>query len=472
MRILIKSLFFITLLALTSCESLVDNINENPNDLTVADVNAELFLTGAELANTVAQAGHLNRISGMWSGQLVGYSSLYSNIYGYSISTAESVSAWSRVYIGVVPNVRHIREVAPDDKLLVGISKVLEAHAIGTIASICGDVPYSEIVNEAIPDPKFDNQKSVFTAVIGLLNEAFADLGSAVSRSLPEDIYFNGDAGKWLEAAHTLQARYFLQMKDYNKALSAAQGGISSADGTLKFIPRGDPANAEGDKNLFWMILEGSRSGDIGNDGSFLMDLIDPSNTLSRNNAKTDETGRFAYYTIDESSGSPNQGIIEEFEPQNLISYQENQLILAECVARGGDFNGALGHLNDLRAWLNTGAFLNANFAGETVKYEAYDATDFDNGGIENLNGMDPMRALLREIIEERYVSGFGTYMPFNDARRLRKSDSDIALPIPLNTTAATQQPERLPYSDDELNANSNGPSDDPGIFQKTEVNQ
>lgn len=472
MRILIKSLLFIALLSLTSCEGLVDNINENPNDLTVSDVDAELFLTGAMLANTVAQLGHLNRISGMWSGQLVGYSSLYSNIYGYSISTAESVSTWSRIYIGVVPNVRHIRKIVPDDKLLVGISKVLEAHAIGTAASLFGDVPYSEINNEAIADPKFDSQKSVFTAVIALLDEAIADLGSAVSRSMSVDIYYNGDAGKWLEATHTLQARYFLQMKDYSKALAAAQSGISSAGGNMKYIPRGDPANAEGDKNLFWTILEGSRSGDIGNDGSFMMSLIDPANTDSRNNSKTDETARFAYYAIDESSGSPNKGIIEEFEPQNLITFQENQLILAECAARGGDFDGALGHLNDLRAWLNTGEFLNANFAGEQLDYQPYDASDFENGGMENADGIAPMRALLREIIEERYVSGFGTYIPFNDARRLRKDDGDIALPIPLNTTAATQQPERLPYSDDELNANSNGPGNDPGIYQKTEVNQ
>ena len=159
-------------------------------------------------------------------------------------------------------------------------------------------------------------------------------------------------------------------------------------------------------------------------------------------------------------------------DPHQLISYEENQLILAETAARAGDFGGALNYLNDFRAWLNTGGRLNANFTDSTYLYEAYVAEDFDAGGMENADGIDATRALLREIVEERYVSGFGQFMPFNDARRLRKSDSDIAVPIPLNPGSTTQHPERMPYSDDELNANSNAPSEDPGIFSVTEVNQ
>ena len=189
-KILLLSLGLLTI----SCESLVDGINENPNELTLSDVDAELFLTGAMLANTVVQAGHLNRISGLYSGQLVGYSSLYSNIYGYSLSTAESVGAWSRVYIGVVPNVRHIRSIAPDDALLVGISKVLEAHAVGTLAILMGDVPYSQINREDVADPAFDSQRSVLEALVDLLDGAIDDLEKAVSRSLDADIYFDGDA--------------------------------------------------------------------------------------------------------------------------------------------------------------------------------------------------------------------------------------------------------------------------------------
>ena len=455
----------------TSCESLVEDINENPNALVLTDVNPELLLTGAMLANSVAQGGHLNRISNMWSGQLIGFSSLYSNIYGYNISAAESNGTWSRFYVGIVPNMRTMVEKAPADDLLVGIAKTLEAHAIGSAASLFGDVPYAEIFIEEIEDPKFDDQTAVFQAVISLLDEAIGALGQAPSRGLDQDIYFGGDADKWLAAAYTLKARYYMQLKDYGNAYAAAQNGISSDDGTMRYTPRGAVSNSEGDKNLFWTILEGSRTGDIGTGDSYLMQILEPGNAKSRNNAKTNETARFGYYTIDASGGQANSGIIEQFEPQRLVSYGENALILAEAAARTQDFDTALGHLNDHRAFLNGGGYLNANFIDSTFLYAPYEAADFAAGGMENTDGIDATRALMREIIEERYVTGFTMFMPFDDARRLRKSDSDIAVPIPFNVASASQQPERFPYADDELNANSNAPTD-PGIFAKTKVNQ
>jgi len=468
----IKFLSLVVIAGMISCESLVDDINDNPNRITADEVEPQLFLTGAMLANTVAQAGHLNRISGMWSGQLIGFTSLYSNIFGYSISSAESVSTWSRIYIGLVTNVRQIRNAAPDDRLLIGISKVLEAHGIGTIASLCGDVPYAEINNVEIEDPTFDSQVAVFNAVISLLDGAIGDLTAASSRSLSEDIYFQGDADKWLEAANTLKARYHLQMRDYGAAYSAALQGISSADGSMKYSPRGDASISEGDKNLFWTILEGARTGDIGTGDSHMMQMLDATSAIYRGNAKTDETARFGYYRIDQSGGSVNDGIVEQFEPHNLVTFQENLSILAEAGTRTVDFATGLGHLNELRQYLNTGDFLNASYNGMAFSYQDYVAADFAAGGMENMDNIDDTRALLREIIEERYLSGFGTYIPFNDARRLRNSDSDLVVPFPLNTTAATQYPERMPYSNDELNTNSNAPDEDPGIFTKTEVNQ
>lgn len=468
----IKAILLAVVVFFASCESLVEGINDNPNKILPEEIESDLFLTGAMLANTVAQGGHLNRIAGMWSGQLTGFTSLYSNIYGYNISTAESVSTWSRFYIGVVPNVRFIRESVPDDLLLVGICKVIEAHAMGSAASLFGDVPYSQIASDEFTDPVFDNQDEVFRAQISLLQSAVQDLSQATSRTLVEDIYFEGNAVAWREAANTLIARYYLQLKEYGNAYTAAQSGISSAANTMKYTPRGDAAIVEGDKNLFFTILEGSRAGDIGTGPSYMMGLLDPANATSRNNAKTNETARHGYFFINEASGRANLGMAEQFEPQNLVSYQENQLILAETGARTVDFSTGLGHLNDLRAYLNTGDFLNQAFDTLTFQYDAYVAADFDAGGIENADGIDPTRALLREIIEERYISGFMQFMAFNDARRLRKSDSDLSVPFPTNVTSATQHPERMPYSDDELNSNPNGPGQDPGIYSVTRVNQ
>ena len=457
-----------SMLMLTSCEMPTD-LNDNPNAITLQDVDANLFLNGAQLANIMIQNSHLNRITGMFSGQLVGYTSLYSNIYGYSLSTVESNDEWNGCYTGVLTNVRYVRDIVPDDKLLVGIAKVLEAHAVGTLAILMGDVPYSEVVSD-VEDPVFDTQGSVLTALTSLLDVAISDLESASTRSESYDLYYGGDKDKWIAAAYTLKARYALVQSDYASALTAANSGISSSDGDMNYIPRGDAAISEGDKNLFNAILSGSRTGDIGNNGSYLLELLNDTTATYRGNAKTNETARHNYYKIDETSGEGNLGVIERYEPMPMVTYFENQLIKAETAARtGGD---GLGYLNEYRAWLSSGGRLNATFNDSTILYGAYDNADFASGGMENSDGVSAGDALLREIIEERYVSGFGTYMPFNDHRRLRgDGETNLIPPFPLNTTAATAHVERVPYAQDELTSNSTQ-ADDPGLYAETEVNK
>jgi len=457
-----------SMLMLASCEIPTD-LNDNPNEITLQDVDASLFLNGAQLANIMVQNSHLNRITGMFSGQLIGYTSLYSNIYGYSLSTVESNDEWNGCYTGVLTNVRHIVEAVPDDKLLVGIAKVIEAHAVGTLAILMGDVPYSEAVNDAVEDPVFDSQLEVLAAVTTLLDGAISDLGSASSRPESYDIYYDGDKDKWLAAAYTLKARYALIQSNYSAALTAANMGISSSADDMNFIPRGDAAVSEGDKNLFNAILSGSRTGDLGNNGSYLLELLNDTTSAYRGNAKTNETARHNYYKIDETSGEGNLGVIERFEPMPMVTYSENQLIKAEAAARTGA--DGLGHLNDYRAWLASGGRLNATFNSDTtIQYDAYVSADFASGGMENSDGVSAETALLREIIEERYVSGFGTYMPFNDHRRLRgDGETDLIVPFPLNPGGSAHV-ERVPYAQDELTSNSNM-TEDPGLYAKTKVN-
>ena len=202
-----------------------------------------------------------------------------------------------------------------------------------------------------------------------------------------------------------------------------------------------------------------------------MLELLNDTTTAYRGNAKTNETARHNYYKIDETSGDANLGVIERFEPMPMVTYFENQLIKAEAAARtGGD---GLGYLNEYRAWLATGGRLNATYNDSAgILYDAYVADDFASGGMENTDGLSSADALLREIIEERYVSGFGTYMPFNDHRRLRGDGETNLIPsFPLNTTAATAHVERIPYAQDELTSNSTM-EDDPGLYVQTEVNQ
>ncbi len=184
----------LSLLILTSygCESLVEGINENPNEISSDNFEAGvLLLKGIELANVGNTLGHLTRIGGMWSGQTKGVALLYKSIYEYNLSAEETSTVWEHAYQGVVKQARLLREHTKDSPKAAqysGIAKVLEANTMGTLASLFGNVPYSEISNDAIADPKFDSQKEVFAQLQTLLDGAIADLAGATNSALPEDL--------------------------------------------------------------------------------------------------------------------------------------------------------------------------------------------------------------------------------------------------------------------------------------------
>jgi hypothetical protein len=466
-----KILLFFLIIIFMGCEELVDGVDKNPNSLTADQIVPSSVLPGAQVANVLVQAGHLMRISGLYSGQFIAYQSLYLNIYSYNLTAEESISTWERAYVNCLPQLRFIQEQSAGDGLLTGIAKVLEANLMGTVASYHGNVPYSQAVNSDFPDPVFDSQVSVFNSLIQLLDSGISDLNSGSSRSLSEDIYFGGDAEKWIAAANTLKARFYMYLREYGNAYAAAQNGISDPADDLLYVPTGEDGVA-GTKNTFWEIINGSRAGDMGHSGSFMESLLDPENPDSRNHAKTDETARANYYAIDETSAAGNLGAINENEPMPLITFRENHMILAEAGFRSQGASVGLQRLNEFRAYLRNGAWINSNFAGDPATYDDFVLEDFAPGGIENPDNIDQERALLREIMEEKYVSGYMSFLPFDDIRRWRKNDNDIAPDVPRNTPGASAHPERLPYSSNELTSNDNAPNPEPGIFAKTEVNQ
>lgn len=458
----IAYIFILCSLVFTSCE--YGDLNNNPNEPTQVPPN--LLITGTMLADISINASHIQRISGMWSGQYKGFQSVYGSMYNYNISTEESNSSWGYLYNGIIAQNKIIQENFANDKLIVGITKVIEAHSVGTAAANWGNIPYSEAVS-GIDDPKFDNQKEVFNQLQTLLESAISDLNSVSGYAMPEDIFFNGDKMKWVELAYTLKARYYMITKEYPLAYEAAKKGISSYQGSMMYNP---PGSTSGDQNLLFEFLSGSRSGDMGTEGTHLESMLKAGTANSRNNTKTNEEARQKYFYINKD-GSASKGVASASAPMPLVTYQENILTLAEATVRTKTFGEALGYLNNLRSFLASGNAFEKIDATDVLLYDAYDAVDFDAGGIENMDNVSAKKALLREIIEERYVSGFGTFMPWNDARRLRKSDSDVAVNFPLNTTSVTTYPERFQISQFELNSNNNAPAQ-VDIFTKTPVNE
>jgi hypothetical protein len=432
------------------------------------------------LANVAINQSHLQRIAGMWTGQYRGEISLYLGIYNYDISSQESTSAWSYLYNGMLKQFSEINKyyaingTDTEGQLIKGICKVLEANAVGTATSIWGDIPYSEAVNPAISDPAFDRQLTIYNALQTKLDEAIVLLSDPTTKNtLAEDIFFAGNKDKWKKTAYTLKARYYLETRQYALAYAAALNGISDYAGTMKFTP--PSTGLTGAENLLYRFMIGTRVGYLSVNNTFCRNLLDTQTsfpTISRRNAKTNEQARRNHLNAGSITGTGTTTIINgEFKPMDLVTYQENLLILAETGTRTVSFNEGLLQLNKVRTFLASADSFDKRAATDVKLYTAYVATDFANGGLENLDNINSTRALLREIIEERYVTGFGTFMPWNDARRLRKNEYDIAVKIPLNNTTASLHPERFLISQDEINTNSNAPTG-LTIFTPTQLNE
>ena len=463
---------------MAACQSIVSGLSEDPNNPT--DVAPELLLTTMQLGDVAVHEGHTARVAGIWSGYFTGIQQQYKDFQLYNAGASTFSLTWIGGYWLVLEHEKLIgdRAMPMNNRWLTGIAKVIKAHTAGTITACWGDVPYSQASdNEHYPDPVFDPQKEVYAQIQTLLSDAIDDLSSGQGSDPKDaDIFLKGNQAKWIAAAHTLKARFYMDVKDYENAYNEALLGIKSADGSV-LAPHN---TAFGSQNFY---SYGRSVTDITSQDAYITRLLDSDSDLYRGNIKTNETARFNYYftysllpngkkTIyrpNTLNTSNTKGIFATTASFSLITFQENLLILAETGLRTKGLATGLAHLNTHRQFLNTGGYLDPTYkAAGNFRYEPYAASDFAINGLLNKPGIAPEQALLKEILLERYVTFFGQKLGFNDLRRTQKETAGVKIPINIGD----KLPQRFIYSVEEINANSNAPFPIPGIFKVTQVNE
>jgi hypothetical protein len=256
---------------ISGCQRMVEGLDVSPNSPSAA--TPSLVLTGAQLANIQFQEGEVARLAGMWCGYFTGSDRQYISLYEYNTSAGDFDNAWSPIYPFVVKQARIIQRDAAkaNNRLVVGMAKVLEAHALGTATALWGDVPNTEAADvDKFPMPKYDGQLQVYTAVQTLLDAAIADLNagvvSAITSPGASDIYYQGNKAKWIAAAYTLKARYYMHTKEYAKAVTAATTGVTSPAGSML----GTHGSVFGSNfNTYYDFLQYNRPGYMTADGAF-----------------------------------------------------------------------------------------------------------------------------------------------------------------------------------------------------------
>jgi hypothetical protein len=455
---------------LSSCKKVVDGINTDPTN--PQDADAITMLTSVEVSNMVVQEGELARETGIWNGYFTGEQFQYQSLNQYLMIAQNFNDTWALIYATSLKNARLMKSKAyqTNNLRLVGVAQAIEANLMGTATALWGDVPFYQASNDKFPNPAFDSQAKVYGAVQTLLDSAIVNFNSTSFTSFAaQDVHFAGAMPKWIQTANTLKARYYMHVKNYPAALAAATNGISTAANNF-LAPHA--ATSKGTYNLYYQFMAQDRPGFMDAKGAYAVSILNTANAAYRGNAKTIEKARYSYlYSSATNANYTTNGFFYLSVSFPMTSYAENLLDLAECDFRVNGLTAGLARLNNYRAYMATGGNIGATYlTSGNYKYDAYEATDFEAGGIENskLPALAPDRALLREIIEERYVAFIGQIEGFNDTRRLKK-EGDIAVPIPPNS--GTQTPLRMLYPQTEVDLNKSTPNPIPGLFVATPVN-
>lgn len=465
------------LTTLFSCTDFVNDSNVDPDN--IVDSDASNMFQGILLADQFFQTSSCARDAMIWLNQANGEDRQYVALNNWNnVTASEFDDNWNTAYVNCITQAK-ITELKAEKEAnprLKGAAQVIEAHCMGTVTSLWGDAPYSELdITGKNITPKYDAQADIYVSLQKLLDDAIVNLSSSIGKGIPstKDRYYAGDEARWLKLAYSLKAKFYLQVKDYAKAKTNALLGIDSPNDDFKtFFGNSYVQNF----NPFYSFLVYDRDSYMSGDG-YAARLLDPSDALYKGNAKTDESARYAFtYNTEYFSpyglniyGSDYGGTNGKFGSDSsmpMVTYGEMLLIIAEVDART-DFASGLASYNNYRSLLNTGYSIGINNDGydtETFSYAAYDAIDFAASGMVNSGSLPEKDALLKEIIQERYIYFLGSYECFTDFGRTNNLAG-----IQLKAGNAGT-PQRFLYPQVEINANPNTPKPIPTIVTKTPV--
>jgi hypothetical protein len=433
----IAALIFSSLLI--SCSDFLNNpdVLNDPNRAT--RVEPDLLFNAVQVRQFSRYEGHTSRTAAIWTQQLAGVDRQAISLGKYNFTESEWNTDMNSLYTGggLVDIHNLIKETeAKGWKTYSGIAKVWEALSMGMAASLWGDLPYSEAAGE-ITTPKLDRQEDIYIAVQSLLDQAIADLAAGGGYKPPNDFVYNANTAKWIQAAYTLKARFYLHWAEVNAgnyahALTAIQNGISTNANNFKTYH----TTVENESSTIYQFWR-TRNSDI-RAGKYLVYLL-----KSRNDPRLQKyfqagVGSVAgqFVGVDPGGTLTDASNLSELmkapdKSFDVMTFTEANLIWAECAFKTGDEATALAKLNAARRAEELRWGLTANSLGEAT----------------GLNGTD----LINAIMEEKYIALFMNIEVYNDWKRTNR-------PV-LTPYAGSQIPHRLLYSNSERLANPNIPA-------------
>ena len=445
-----KAAVVLSLVIGAGCDEFIQGpgLTENPNSPVTGTAAQQLIAVQARMATLLE--GQLARTAGIYTQQIIGSNNQQLQVTSYQYGETDYSGFFSGFYTGGgLVAIRNIQALGVEsgDKFIEGIAKVWEGLAMGTMTSIWGDVPYSEAINLEIVTPKLDPQQDVYARVQTVLDEGIAALQAASTAGTcePADLVYCATSGpraqqitRWIAAANTLKARFYLDMVErngnaaYTQALAAAEKGIMEAPANATQAMHGQAA---GDFRLYhggtqdvdanvWAGFLTQRGGDIRAGNTLVQLLKDRNDPRLQAYFTANSTGGFFGLSqnntqVGGAASEINTAVRRQFSfDQPIVTWAENQLIMAEAKFRVQSAAAALPHVNAVRA---------------AVGLPALAAVTFE------------------DVMLEKYIAMFQNIAVWSDYRR-------TCIPRITPNGSAAEVPGRIPYGSAERNANPNVP--------------
>ncbi|MCF6332323.1 MAG: SusD/RagB family nutrient-binding outer membrane lipoprotein [Draconibacterium sp.] len=206
-------------------------------------------------------------------------------------TVGDAPGEWNSLYGNYARNLADIINICNkrnlkngDNKLdnKIAMARIMKAWAFARVTEVYGDIPYSEAclpVEEAILQPKYDTQKSIYEDIFKELKEAAAQLNASNESYGSADLIYGGDVTKWKKLANSLRLRYALRVRYADAEMAKSNmSDLSEADLITSldddaFIMTDDSDQEWRNRNYVGLI---NSNGNIGgaNVGKVLMDIL------------------------------------------------------------------------------------------------------------------------------------------------------------------------------------------------------
>jgi hypothetical protein len=223
-KISIVFLCALGLLLGNACTEKFEEFNTDPKIITAELIDPGLILTYIE-RNFVMGSNYGNGTYGCFCG-------MCKRDDDAPFLETDAPGIWNNAYTVRLNNLSNIIQLIEGkenkDELInkQAIARILKVWGVTVLTDTYGDVPYSESClpqKQAVYDPKYDTQQSIYADLFKELKEAAAQLDESKVSYGSADLIYGGDVAKWRKLANSLRLRMALRVRYVDAALAREQ---------------------------------------------------------------------------------------------------------------------------------------------------------------------------------------------------------------------------------------------------------